>query len=98
MEETIEEMIRRKGVTQERVTPEDIQAHIKDEEYIVRGTLTVCILVLRNGYACVGKSACAHPDNYDAEIGRRIAKTDAQREIWSGLGFMLREKLSKEGL
>ena len=33
--------------------------------------LTFCVLVLRNGFTVTGESACASPENFDAEIGRR---------------------------
>lgn len=42
--------------------------------------LTICVLVLKNGFTVVGKSACASPENFDAEIGRKIARADAIRE------------------
>ena len=56
--------------------------------------LTFCVLVLRNGFTVTGESACASPENFDAEIGRRIARENAEREIWPLLGFRLRDKLS----
>ena len=43
--------------------------------------LTFCVLVLRNGFTVTGESACASPENFDAEIGRRIARENAEREI-----------------
>ena len=39
--------------------------------------LTFCVLVLRNGFTVTGESACASPDNFDAAIGRRIARENA---------------------
>ena len=58
------------------------------------GLLTFCVLVLRNGFTVYGASACASPENFNAEIGRRIARENAEREIWPLLGFRLRDKLS----
>lgn len=55
--------------------------------------LTLCVLVLRNGFTVVGTSACASPENFDAEIGRRIARQDAIRQIWPLLGYELRTRL-----
>lgn len=55
--------------------------------------LTLCVLVLRNGYTVVGKSACASPANFNAEIGRKIAREDAIDQVWPLLGFRLRDKL-----
>lgn len=59
--------------------------------------LTICVLVLRNGYTVTGISACASPENFDAKIGRQIARDNAVREIWPLLGYQLREKLHQAG-
>ena len=59
------------------------------------GLLTFCVLVLRNGFTVYGASACASPENFNAEIGRRIARENAEREIWPLLGFRLRDELTR---
>ena len=59
------------------------------------GLLTFCVLVLRNGFTVVGHSACASPENYNKEIGERIARENAEREIWPLLGFRLRDELAR---
>lgn len=59
--------------------------------------LTFCVLVLRNGFTVTGESACASPENFDAEIGRRVARENAVQKIWPLLGFRLRDKLAQEG-
>lgn len=56
-------------------------------------TLTFCVLVLDNGYTVTGQSACADPGNFDAEIGRKVARQKAVDQIWPLLGFRLRDKL-----
>lgn len=58
--------------------------------------LTFCVLHLRNGFTVTGESACASPENYDAEIGRKIARQKAVEKIWPLLGFRLRDKLVGE--
>ena len=55
--------------------------------------LTFCVLVLRNGFTVTGESACASPENFDAEIGRKIARQNAVSKVWPLLGFLLKEKL-----
>lgn len=55
--------------------------------------LTFCVLVLRNGFTVTGESACASPENFDAEIGRRVARANAVAKCWPLLGFALKEKL-----
>lgn len=56
--------------------------------------LTFCVLVLRNGFTVTGESVCASPENFDAEIGRRIACQNAVNKIWPLLGFRLRDRLA----
>lgn len=58
--------------------------------------LTFCVLVLRNGFTVVGHSACASPENFNAEIGRRIARENAVNNVWPLLGFRLRDKLATQ--
>lgn len=56
--------------------------------------LTLCVLVLRNGFTVVGKSACASPENYNEELARKIAREDARNQIWALEGYALRNKLA----
>ena len=56
--------------------------------------LTFCVLVLRNGFTVTGESACASPENFDAEIGRNIARQNAVAKVWPLMGYDLRSKLA----
>ena len=58
------------------------------------GLLTFCVLVLRDGFTVTGESACVSPENFDAEIGRKIARQNAVAKIWPLLGYKLRTFLS----
>ena len=63
--------------------------------------LTFCVLTLRNGFTVTGESACASPENFDAEIGRKIARENAVQKVWPLMGYALRQRLhetSKESL
>jgi len=106
-DETVEDEIRRKGLTAARVTPADIEAAIAAEYFFTAdkategcpqlpelSLLTLCVLVLRNGFTVTGESACASPENFDAEVGRKIARQNAVNKIWPLLGFELKTKLS----
>lgn len=57
--------------------------------------LTFCVLVLKNGFTVTGESACASPENFDAEIGRQIARQNAVQKIWPLMGYELRTKLAE---
>lgn len=56
--------------------------------------LTFCVLVLRNGHTVTGESACVSPENFDADIGRKIARENAVQKIWGLEGYALRERLA----
>ena len=59
------------------------------------GLLTFCVLVLRNGFIVTGESACASPENFNAELGRKIARKNAKDKIWPLMGYELRTHISK---
>ena len=40
--------------------------------------LTIAVVTMKNGFTVVGESACAWPANFDADIGGRLALTDAK--------------------
>ena len=56
--------------------------------------LTLCVLVLRNGFTVTGESACVSPENFDAEIGRKVARANAVQKLWPLMGYSLMETLS----
>ncbi|WP_047236938.1 Gp49 family protein [Chromobacterium subtsugae] len=61
--------------------------------WLTLGLLTFCVLVLKNGFTVTGESACASPENFDAELGRKIARQNAVNKLWPLLGFQLKQKL-----
>lgn len=58
--------------------------------------LTFCVLVLRNGFTVTGESACASPENFDPEIGHKIARQNAVAKIWPLMGYELKCRLARE--
>lgn len=94
-EASVEAEIVAKGKTAPRLNPSHIDAQIVGEAYHVfpGTTLTVCALTLRNGFHVVGESAAASPENFDAELGRRISRDNARNKIWALEGYLLRSKL-----
>ena len=94
-EREIEQEIQARDLNAPRVSPDDLDAVITGEMYHVFPvtTLTVCCLVLRNGYAVTGESAAASPENFSEEIGRKIARAEARDKIWQLEGYLLRERL-----
>lgn len=94
-ETAIEAEIQAKGLTAPRITPAHLDATIVGEDYhVFTGTmLTVCCLTLRNGFTVTGESACASPENFNAEIGQKIARENARNKIWALEGYLLRQRL-----
>ncbi len=95
-----------------RVTMEDVNASIKSEHYftavdgvqnptsveaaVALGLMTFCVLVLQNGFSVTGQSACADPANYNQDLGQRIARENAVRQIWPLLGFSLKQDMHRD--
>jgi len=91
----IEKEIQAKGLNAPRLTPDIIAGKVKDKQFYVFGDtcLTVCCLTLENGFTVTGESACASPENFNKEIGEKIAFVNAMNKIWSLEGYLLKEKL-----
>lgn len=91
----VENEINRKGLNAPRLSPADIDnAIVRADYYVFPGTtLTVCCLHLRNGLTVTGESAAASPENFDVELGQKIAYQKARRKIWPLEGYLLRERL-----
>jgi hypothetical protein len=109
MSDAIEQEIQAKGLTAPRVTPADIDANISEQYTFtaasaLKGTpgesspscklLTICVLVLKNGFTVTGESACASPENFNAELGAKIALGHAKDKIWALMGYALKSKLA----
>jgi len=89
-----------------RVTKEQIEGLISAEYFTTAdkafagaptleqmSLLTICVLVLKNGFTILGKSACAAPENFDADIGMKIAREDAIDQVWQLEGYLLKQRL-----
>jgi hypothetical protein len=94
-QQALDEMIVRLGADKApRVTPDKIAAKIRDVLYHESGDgFTICRIILRNGFSFLGHSAPASSENYNKEIGRKIAYDNAFRQIWSHEGYLLKEML-----
>lgn len=94
-EEKLEQEIQDKNLNAPRLTPKSITNVIRVADYhIFPGTqLTVCCITLENGFNVTGESACASPENFDEEIGRKIAFDNAKEKIWALEGYLLKQRL-----
>lgn len=82
-------------MTAPKLTLDHLESLIAREDYWVPEgtTLTVCVLILESGFSVTGESACAAPENFDADTGRDLARKDAVRRLWPLEGYLLRSKL-----
>jgi len=102
------EALSARGAHAPRVSVADIEANIASRytfiaadalrsmgQPVVPGLelLTICLIVTRNGYTIVGKSAPASPENFDAEKGATFAYEDAVKQLWPVMGYALKERL-----
>lgn len=92
-----------------RVSLDDIKANIA-AEYFLTGdkavdgapvheslrVLTICILVMKNGFTIIGKAAPADANNFNPDLGRTFAREDAIRQAWPLMGYALRDRLMHE--
>jgi hypothetical protein len=78
------------------VTPEDTGPFGEKRQGTPLDLLTFCVLTLRNGFTVTGESAPASPENFDAEIGRKIARANAVNKIWPLMGYALKQRLHDE--
>ncbi len=84
--------------THPRVTLASMEAKI-DADYYIQPTgtcLTICILVMKNGFYVVGESAPASPENFNAELGQQFARDNAIRQLWKLEGYALRDRLAAQ--
>lgn len=106
----IKQEIQAKGLNAARVRPADLEAEIASEHFFTIGDaagvptsmpsplhlITIGVLVLKNGFTVIGKSACVSRENFDADIGRKIARDDAMKNLWPLVAFRLCDKLAAE--
>lgn len=80
------------SISEEFAEKQDAERVINPPEQL--DLLTFCVLVLRNGFTVTGESACASPENFDVDIGRKVARQNAVQKIWPLMGYELRSKLA----
>ena len=107
-DDDIEWEIQTPAMTAPRVTRPGIESLIRAEDYFTAAQgvdaslgnvrpehelLTVCVLVLENGFTVLGSSACASPENFNAAIGRKLAREDAIDQVWMVEGYLLKQRM-----
>ena len=95
--DSLEREIQAKADKAPRVKPADVKAEIVGETFTLlpSGRVTVCELTLKNGFTVRGESAVVFIENFNEEIGRKVARENAEKEVWQLLGFRLRDELAR---
>lgn len=90
-EKAIEKEIQDKGLTAKRLTPADIDTVIEKEYYhrVPETAMTICVLTIRKGFMVTGESAAVSLENFDEEIGKKIAYENARSKVWAFEGYLL---------
>lgn len=98
-EELLEERLVKLGLNAERVKPSQIDSKIKRVEFHVfpNSYMTVCNITLENNFSVIGSCACAHPKNFNEQIGRDESFINARTKIWELEGYLLKQKLFEQG-
>jgi len=78
-------------------TPALVEGTIKAEAYHVfpGTTMTVCCLTMLNDFSVLGHSACANPENFDAELGKKLARQQAISRAQEMVGYSICEVLAE---
>lgn len=94
-EQEIEQEIQAKGLNAPRLSPKQIDAVIVEEYYwrVPTTCTTVCALVLQNGFTVIGNSSPVSQENFDEDLGKKIARDHAREKVWQLEGYLLRQKL-----
>jgi len=96
--------------TEIRVTDDDLANEIATEHYFTAGQaaglynpvpldsplhgLTICVLVLNNGFTVTGESACVDMRTFDVGKGRATARATALQKLRMLLGFSLADAVA----
>lgn len=67
-----------------------------NEFYQHHRQVTICFMILQNGHRIVGvNTGPVSMENFDADMGRELARKNAVDQIWPLLGYELRTRLAK---
>lgn len=80
-----------------KICKEDVEAFIKFDDACKVGTKTTNVTITTiTGYEINGQASCVDPNQFNIDLGIKIAKPRAMDQLWSYLGFVL--QWAKNGL
>ncbi len=78
-------------------------AEMKDTTYtdttvVERARLmTICTILMKNGYMVIGHSTPASAENYSFDLGKKFAYDNAFRQLYPLMGFLLKTRQYEGG-
>lgn len=96
-EQQLEQELQARGLTAPRITPAHIDQLLQKAQvgfWQPEGTtLTICVIQLPNGFCVTGESAAASPENFQEDIGQKLAFEKARDKVWELEGYRLKSEL-----
>lgn len=53
---------------------------------------TMCFVLMKNGYLVIGHSTPASPENFNPDLGRKLAYDQCLKQLWPILGYELKSR------
>lgn len=85
--------------TNNKVTSDQIKSildNAETQEVVFWDKEVVVSYKLYNGFTIIGRGACVDPANFDIEIGRKVAREQAENKLWELEGYLLQNRLYEE--
>ncbi|MCC5640634.1 hypothetical protein LC593_33345 [Nostoc sp. CHAB 5844] len=83
-----------------RVTADQINELLdsaETQEHVFWNKELVVSYKLPSGFPICGRGACVDPANFDID-GRRVARENAENQLWQLEGYLLQSKLHEQGV
>lgn len=93
--EKIEESIRKKIIISGYDAASGNVAFLSDEDIATLENVTICILIMKNGFVVTGESAPIDSADYCFEVGRQVAYQRALDKLYPLIGYELKTKLNE---
>lgn len=84
-------MTTKNTVTQKQI--DDLLDSAEKTEVILWGKELIVSYKLKCGFTVIGKGACVDPANFDLEVGRKVARQQAENKLWELEGYRLQWRL-----
>lgn len=99
-EHQLEQELQARNLTAPRLTPDYIDGVLAQSQvgfWQPDGTtLTVCVIQLPNGFCVTGESASASLENFQEDIGQKLAFEAARDKVWMLEGYLLKQRIFEE--